>query len=171
MENLEQYNVGETDEVLICHGADEAQPVAASMLHQCERQLDILTHDFEPGIYDNLDCFEALENLVLEARRHARVRILIQRPEMIAQRGHHLLNLGRKLSTYIKMRCPAEQHRHVQQSFLIVDGIATLHRPYQDTHKWAANFKDLAHVSELERNFQMLWEESEDNPYLREVML
>jgi len=171
MENLDDYRLGETDEVLVCHGADESQAVAAALLSQCEQQVFILTHDFEPSIYDNDECLEALENFVLQGRHHVQIRCLIQQPAIVAQHGHRLLTLGRRMSSYIQMRCPAELHRTLAQSFLLVDGVGMLHRQYQDSFKLQANFKDPETVRELMQLFETLWDESEDDPYLRTMHL
>ncbi len=171
MENLDNYRLGETNEALVCHGADESQAVAAALLSQCEQQVLILTHDFEPGIYDNEDCLEAVEDFVLQGRHHVEVRFLIQQPAQVAQRGHRLLALGRRMSSYIHMRCPAELHRTVPQSFLLVDGVGVLHRQYQDSFKLHANFKDPEKVRELVQLFNRLWDAAEDDPYLRTMVL
>ncbi len=171
MENLENYKLGETEEALVCHGADESQAVAVAMLRQCERQVLILTQDFEPSVYDNDDCLEALEDVVLEGRHHVQVRILIQQAALVAQRGHRLLTLGRRMNSYIEMRCLAESSPTLQQSFLLVDGIGLLHRPYQDSFKYFAHFKDALSVKELRQEFDSVWEESTDDPYLRTLML
>ncbi len=171
LENLEQYRIGESDALLVCQGAQESQAAASALLRQCERQVLILTHDFEPGIYDNQECLEALEDLVLQGRQHVQVRFLIQQPALVAQRGHALLRLGRRMSSYIQMRCPAEQFRSLPHSFLLVDGVALLHRPYQDSFKLRANFKDPEAVRELTLEFEMLWHEAQEDPYLRTLVL
>lgn len=171
MENLENYILGETDEDLVCHGADESQAVACALLSQCEQQVLILTHDFEPGIYDNEECLEALEDFVLQGRHHVQVRFLIQQPAQVAQRGHRLLKLGRRMSSYIQMRCPAELYRSLPQSFLLVDGVGLLHRQYQDSFKLHASFKHPEAVRELMQVFEMLWDEADDDAYLRTMLL
>lgn len=171
MSSFENYILGETDELLVETDPEEHQHILHALIRQTSRQLDILTHDFDPMLYDNEESFEIFEELALNGGRHLKIRILIQEPQQVALKGHCLLTLGRRLSSIFVMRRPAEIHRTFQETFLIVDRSGFWQRPYRDNFKAFSNFHDSTSVRELRKTFDNLWNESEDDPYLRSVFI
>lgn len=168
---FENYLLGETEELLLCTDPEEHQAILQSLVRQTTRYLDILTYDFDPTFYDNEEIFEIFEELALMGGRHVQIRILIQEPQQVALRGHRLLKLGRRLPSVFSMRRPAETHRTFPETFLIADRNGFWHRPYQDSFKAFNNFHDGINARELHKIFEMLWNESEDDPYLRTFVL
>jgi hypothetical protein len=166
MENLDQYRLGESKESLLCIGAEESQAVALALIQQADRFVDIFTHDLEPAMYDTDECHDALLE-VARRGRFSRVRILIQEPVKVARRGHRLLELGRRLSSSIQMLRASERFQAISNSFLIVDKIGLLQRPYRDSYKAIANFSDPVLAKELSGQFENIWNEAEPDPYLR----
>lgn len=162
--------LGETNELLRCAGADEQFEVIVAMLAQAEREVDLLSYRFDPEVYDNEACFEAFEDLALRSR-YSRIRILLHQPAEAVRGGHRVINLGRRLSSYFQFRRPAEHHRHLPQSFLIVDKIGIVQQPYQDSRRATANFCDAPGARILGDHFQRLWDEAEEDPYLRYLSL
>jgi|JFJP01.1.fsa_nt_gi hypothetical protein len=171
MLSFNNYILGETEELLLCTDPEEHQAILHSLIRQTTRQLDILTYDFDPSFYDNEESFELFEELALNGGRHLKIRILIQEPQQVALRGHRLLKLGRRLSSVFSMRRPAETHRTFPETFLIADINGFWHRPYRDSFKAFSNFYDGINTRELHKTFEMLWNESEDDPYLRTFVL
>lgn len=170
MENLADYQLGETDSPLICIGAEENKKVTVALIQQAERTIDILSHDLEPAIYDNEVCYEAMLEFILRSR-YTKVRILIHEPQKTSQRGHRLLELGMRLSSSVYMRKPALHYAHITETFLIADNIGVLHRAYTDSYKATAGFNDLVQANRLSRLFNTIWEESEHDANLRRLML
>ncbi|MEY3220266.1 MAG: hypothetical protein RIT27_1623 [Pseudomonadota bacterium] len=171
MSNFEQYVLGETEELLLCTDPDEHRAILQSLIRQTTRQLDILTHDFDPAFYNNEQTLAIFEELALIGGRHLQIRLLIQEPQQVALRGHCILTLGRRLSSVFVMRRPAETHRTFPETFLIADINGFWHRPYRDSFKAFSNFHDGVSARELRKTFEMLWNESEDDPYLRMLHL
>jgi hypothetical protein len=171
MLSFENYILGETQELLLCTDPEEHQAILQSLVRQTTHHLDILTYDFDPAFYDNEESLEIFEELALNGGHHVQIRILIQEPQQVALKGHRLLKLGRRLSSTFVMRRPAETHRTFPETFLIADVSGFWHRPYRDSFKAFGNFHDGVNARELLKTFEMLWNESEDDPYLRTFIL
>ncbi|MDM8546987.1 DUF7931 domain-containing protein [Candidatus Venteria ishoeyi] len=170
MDTLQEHHLGETPLPIMCDDPDQGPQIAAHMIGQTEHYLDILSYDFEPFLYHNELCFEAFETLALSSR-HSRIRVLIYEPRQVAQRGHSILTLGQRLSSRFQFRRPAELTQRYPDSFLIADNIGIIHRPYQDSRNFSANFQDGELARELGSRFQRLWDEAEDDPWLRRLVL
>jgi hypothetical protein len=169
MDNLTNYILGETDEVLICIG-EEIQQVTSAMIRQTDRHLDILSRDFDPAVYDNPECFEAFEELALRSR-HSQIRILLHEPQQVAHHGHCILELGKRLRSYFHFRKPSEKYHGLTDTFMIADHLGVIHRPYPDSLKAMANFKDSVQAKQLTRLFDEIWKESEPDPYTRDFII
>lgn len=164
LNHLDRYVLGETAEEFFCVTEEENQQVAVSMIRQAEMQLDILSRDLEPLIYDNEECYEVIEELALRSR-YSRIRILLHDPQKVSRRGHLILSLGKRLGgSLIQFRRIAEVHRPVSDTFMIVDGIGLMHRPHTDTLAATVNFKDRPQAKQLLQLFEQLWKEGEIDP-------
>lgn len=164
LDSLPNYLLGQTNELLTCTGDEENRLVTIAMLMQAERHIDILSSDLEPRIYNNQECADALEHLALLSR-HSRIRILLRQPRQIAERGHHILTLGRHLNSVFKFRKLSEKHQSFEECFLIADESGLIHYPYPDSLKSFVNFNDVLLVKKFSSVFNELWEEAEPDPY------
>ncbi len=169
-DNFSHCILGEHDEMIPCIGEEQHQQAISQLVAQAERHVDILTHNFTPEIYDNPLCFEVFEALALRSR-HSRIRILIQQPKQVAQRGHSLLSLAQRVSSSFILRHPTLQHRTIEESFLIVDGLGFMHCPYRDALKSEVNFKDAYTAKSLQQLFNTVWQASEQDAYLNQGIL
>ena len=154
--NIDNYILGETDEEFICIDEEHNQIVAIAMIKQAEFHLDILSRDFDPDIYDNEECVEVIEDLALLSK-HSRIRILLHDTRKIAQRGHLMFNLGRRLGGLIQFRSVAEVYKHIPDNFMLVDGIGLMHRPHTDTLAATVNFKDRPTTKQLLQIFNKIF--------------
>ncbi len=170
LEKISEYRLGETEEFLTCIGTEEAHAVVLNLLTQTERTLDILSHEFDPDIYDQVDCYEAFESLALNGG-HTKIRILLQEPQLIVRRGHSVVEMAKRLPSRFELRRPHKTHRFLPDGLLIVDNLGYMHRPYPDAMKFFANFKDPLRVRELKELFDEIWNEAGYDPNLRNLMI
>ncbi|MDM8566261.1 hypothetical protein QUF74_11510 [Candidatus Halobeggiatoa sp. HSG11] len=170
VENIEQYKLGETDEEFVCISEEHNQIVAVAMIKQAEFHLDILSQDFDPDVYDNQECFDVIEDLALRSR-YSRIRILLHNTKKVSQRGHLIFYLGKRLGSLIQFRSIAEIHKHIPDTFMLVDGIGIMHRPHTDTLAATINFKDRPKTKKLLQLFNKIWEDSEPDPESRYVVI
>jgi hypothetical protein len=153
----------------VCYGEEACLNAVMALMAQADRQVDILTLDFEPAIYDQAECVEMFETLALRSR-HSRVRILVQNPQVIVRQGHRLLNLALRLDSVFQLRC-LSKNQSVAHSCLLVDGVAYWHRAYQDSWKAFAHTAAPQATRALTTTFNQLWHEANRSPYLRQLQL
>jgi len=163
--------LGQSDETRLCRSAEEIRMMALAMFEQAQCQIDIFTQDFEPHIYNHPEIHDALEAFVLRNTRHSRIRVLICQPWEIAHASHQIITLGKSLSSYFFFRCPTETAPRLNENFLIVDGIATIHRPFLDSYTAYAHFANGVLARQLSVQFTELWELAEENPNFRYLAL
>lgn len=165
-----QLILGETDLEFVCFGEEDNRKIALLMLEQAESKIDILSRYLDPAIYDTQECFDTIESLVLN-NRHAGVRILVHEPKIIAQRGHFLIHLMRRLGSLVQCRGVPEQYKSTQETFLIVDNIGIMHRPSTSSITANVNFKNHPAAKNLTALFEKIWHNSEPTPYTREIII
>ena len=159
---IDRFILGETNEEFLASEIEHNQQATLAMITQAQLHLDILSRDFDPDIYDNPTCCEAIEQLALRSR-YSQIRILLHNPKKAAQRGHQVIYLGQRLGSLIQFRQLAEIYQSIQETFLLADGIGLIYRPYADSLSATINFKDRPKVKELLLLFDKLWQESEPN--------
>lgn len=169
-DNETKLILGETDLEFVCFGEEDNRKITLLMLEQAETKIDILSRYLDPPIYDTQECFDAIESLVLH-NRHAVVRILVHEPKIIAQRGHFLIHLMRKLGSLVHCRGVPEQYKSTQETFLIVDNIGVMHRPSVSSVTAQVNFKNHPAAKKLTALFDKIWHNSEPTPYAREIII
>jgi len=170
MEEKDEFILGETDKELFCISEEDNQQMAVLMIQQTELYLDILSRDFDPDVYDNPECCEAIEDLALRSR-YSRIRILLHNTKQISQRGHLVFNLGKRLGSLIQFRSMAKNHKHIPDTFLIADGIGIMHRSSPNTLAATVNFKNRPQAKELLAMFDKLWENAEPDPETRSMVI
>jgi len=169
-EEAPKFILGETEQEFVCFGDEDNCKIALLMMQQAEFKIDILSRYLDPTVYDNTDCCDAIETLVLH-NRHAAVRILIHEPKIIAQRGHDLIYLVRKLGSLISCRSVPEQYKATPDTFLIVDSLGIMHRPSVNTITSNVSFKNHPTAKKLTALFDKIWHNSEPTPYTREMII
>lgn len=111
----------------------EMREAATAICATATRKLSIFTRDLEPGIYDDPDYLEVVKKLVL-SRRFARVRVLIADPTRAIKNGNRLVNMGRRLNSFIEFRNVHEDYRDHPEAFCIADDHAIVYR--LDAARW-----------------------------------
>jgi hypothetical protein len=165
-----KYILGETNDEFVCVTEIDNRQIAVAMIGQIELHLDILSRDFDPDVYDNQACCDAIENLALRSR-HSRIRILLHDTKIASQRGHQIVYLGKRLGSLMQFRSLAEADKPLTETFLIADGIGLMHRPSPNTLAATVNFKDGQTAKELSKLFDELWENAMPEPEARYMVL
>jgi len=159
---VEKYILGETNKEFVC--IEDNQQITVSMIEQTTLHLDILSRDFEPDVYDNQTCCDAIEDLALRSR-HSRIRILLDNTKIASQRGHLILQLGKRLGSLMQFRSVGE----VPETFMIADRIGIMHRSSPNTLAATVNFKDGQTAKKLSKLFDELWENATPEPEARYI--
>jgi hypothetical protein len=166
--DLDSLRLGEVArEIRLVTRADN-QRVAAALVGQAVRSLEIFSRDLEAEIYDQPDFIAGIRALALNSR-HARIRILLQDASRVARDGHRLLEIARRLSSYIEIRRPSHEYREYNEAFMLVDGTGLIHRHNADRHEGSASFRQPLRARELGNFFEEVWQRSSPHPDLQRL--
>ena len=168
--DTESCVVGETPDDYALATRDDNRRAAALLATRTRRQLELFTPDLEPALYDQTDFVEALARLVVDNPR-ARIRILAKDLERILREGHRLVELGRRLSSYVEIRRVHEDYRDDNQSFLLTDDYGLLHRRFAARFEGSLSCKAPLEVRRLRALFNEIWDCSEPDANLRRLHL
>lgn len=152
--------LGQDSEELVLTRYSELREVACAMVDQARATVEIISRDLDPPIYDNDRFADALRRLITEDPRRASVRILVQQPQIAAQRGSRLIELAQRLPSFIALCVPGEPHRDFNRALLLVDRVGYVHRDQADQTEAKASFAAPAQANDLGRQFDEIWEQS-----------
>lgn len=124
-----------------------------------ERGLALFSHGLEPALYDQLDFTDAVTRLVL-AHRYARVRILLIDPSFLVQESHRLVELGRRLVSFVELRRVHREHRAREDGFLVADDHSVLHLKQATHHQGELVLNDRHLARKLLHEFDEIWARS-----------
>jgi len=136
------------------------------MARQATHSIDIVSRHLDPKMYDNSDFCEAVRQLIVGSRR-ARVRVLLRHVDATIKRGHRLLTLSQRVSSFIEMRVPAKEFDEYNAAFLIVDTAGVIYRTNSDRFEGTANFNDPRAARDLSHQFEEMWQTASPDANLR----
>lgn len=140
------------------------------MSSQAKFRLDIVSRDLEPAVFDNENYYNAVKQLARRSSK-SKIRILIQNSEHIIKYGHCLIELSRRLSSYIDIRLQGEDFREFNEAWLIADDCGWIRRPLADRFKGECHFNSPREVQERSKQFSLMWDKSVGDPNLRRLHL
>lgn len=166
LQDLERLVLGQTEEPLEIETSTDSREAALAMIRQTQRSLTIFSRDLDGKIFDTADLVGAVKDLVLKSQ-HSRVRIITRDISRILSRGHRLVDLYRRLPTYMDIRLPAKEHDSYNSAFVVSDRTGVLFRVHADRYQGTVNFNDHKTAGDLSNLFDDMWEAGSDHPYLR----
>ncbi len=169
MHEFANHRLGETSEDGIkVTTREENAEAALELVKQTKQKLAIISHELDPLVYDQLDFLDALRKLVTN-NRYVDVRIIVFEPELIVRKGHKLLDLAGKVSSFIEMRKVSSKYKSFNESVLIADEIGYLYRESIERYKGKVNFNSKRESKHLLDVFDNMWETAKPDPNLRRM--
>ena len=156
MDGLDNFQLGETDELVHVTSSDDCQALSHALASQAKRSLAIFSYDLEPSIYNSVAFYEAARN-VIGKDPNAMIRILVYDISRTIIRGHRLLDLGQRLSSRVQIRKLPRKYHH---AFLIADDVGVLDRRRAERYEATANFNAPGWANNLLHFFDGAWEQS-----------
>ncbi|HAC35225.1 MAG TPA: hypothetical protein DCF45_11965 [Gammaproteobacteria bacterium] len=150
----------DTDSFVLTRYSEYVTHVAA-MVNQSTRRICIFSQDFDAAILDQETIVTAFSRFIRTHGRVAQVHILVQRPETAIRQGHRLVELARRLPTFVHIHRPADQHRNFADAFITFDNSGYLSRELGDRPEGTGCYADSLRTVELVRKFDELWAMSE----------
>ena len=170
MPELNEHELGVSDNLLKLESCEENREVALSMAQQARQSIEIISRLLDPSIYNTTEFIDAIRNFVT-GNRNAQLRIIVFDPDTIVRNGHRLVELAGTLSSFIELRRAAFEHDLYSQSLLVVDGTAYLHRINTERYDATACFNDRRQSRFYQKEFNNMWETAKPDPNLRRMSL
>lgn len=146
----------------------EFRDAIVELANSATLHLSIVSHVFEREVYGTPEFVAAVQALATR-HRMARIRILIHSPEWAARSGHRLVELSRRLTSFIELRQLHEQDKQLVGEVLIADEKALLYRESPDDLA-ARYWPDSPHEARpWLRRFEGLWNGGEPVQALRQL--
>jgi len=168
--DLPKQVLGETRGYIDLKGREDNKQAAIHMVKQGQRSLNLFTPNLDPRVFDNDEFIDAVKNIALNNPR-SKVNILILDPSEVVSRGHRIVELARRISSYVFIhRAASEDHDHVD-TFMVVDDVGIIRRAHNDRFEGLAEFNNPAEARLLLKTFNDAWERSQPEPELRRLHL
>ncbi len=170
MHDIEDYRLGETDRILQLENRDENILVTNHMAKQCQRSLNIISRTLDPVVFDTKEFADAVKYLA-SRHRHARIQIIVFDPDIVVKRGHRLLGLSGRLSSFIELRKAHYSLDDYNECLLLADATGYVHRKNGERYESTSNFKDHRNSTYLLKQFTNIWEMAAPYPDFRKMTL
>lgn len=168
IENLADYRLGEHDVDLLVDTSGDCRDIALALAQQAARSLHILSASLDPPLYNNSAFADAVRT-VATAHPNNRVKILVRDPDTLIKTGHRLVDLARRLSSYVEVRKLSEDYGAHREAFLVADGRGLLHRVKGARYDGVANFNAPSRGAELVDLFDEIWQRSQQFREFRQL--
>ncbi len=170
MYDIGDYRLGETDKLLQLETRADNSLAANHMAKQCRRTLNIISRKLDPVVFDTAEFADAVKYLALRHRR-AKIQIIVFETDTIVKRGHSLLELAGKLSSFIELRKAHYSFDAYNECLMVADATGYIHRNNGARYEGTSNFKDRRQSRILLKQFEDMWELATPDPDLRKMIL
>ncbi|HEY0635459.1 MAG TPA: hypothetical protein VGE00_08755 [Gammaproteobacteria bacterium] len=162
------YLLGITSGNIALRTIEQNRTTALALAQQAHHYLQIATRDMDALLYDNEPFIDALTAL---ARRHAKshIDILVWDSTAAVKQGHRLINLAQRLSSYVQIRKPSDEHAKYTEAFLVADGVGYMSRNLAERYEGIASFHAPLQARNLSQLFTTMWEKSLPDSQLRRL--
>ncbi|GAB6044126.1 DUF7931 domain-containing protein [Endothiovibrio diazotrophicus] len=168
MARFDEYTIGEDSGPLRLARREENAAAAARLATAARRSLHLFTRDLDPHLYNRPEFLDEVRRLALGGRR-ARVEVLVLDSRRAVLDGHRLIELGRRLSSFIELRKLHGDYGERLETFLIADERGLLYRRQADLFEGKVDFNAPAEAAQLLRLFSEAWSKSHPDPELRHL--
>jgi len=149
---------------------DEVKIINIALTQQASRNIDIISRNFDPGVFNNSDFIEAIKQLSISSK-FTKIRILIKDSEPMTKNGHRIIDLIQQLTSSIEVRQISEEYKSYSEAFSVYDGKGVIYLRYADRYDGFANFDRPRLATELTNFFNEVWEHSEPDMGLRRLYI
>lgn len=141
---------------------------AQDLIQQTEQDLRILSVQLDPDVFDNTEITDCISALARKSR-YTQIRLLVLESRQLSARGHRLLNLHRRLSSKIALRCSNTPAHDIKESLIIADQSAFIAQSIRDPDKCWGNYNNKPVAQSYIEYFDQLWEHATEDKNLRQL--
>ncbi|HEX5340107.1 MAG TPA: acyltransferase [Gammaproteobacteria bacterium] len=150
--------------------ADDCRSAALDLLKVTRRTLALFSRDLEPSIFGNVEFVTALQRLALRSR-FTHIRIVVIDPSAAIRDGHRLVELARRLSSFIEFRRPGPDHANLSETFLVTDESGILYRPLASRYEGFVDTDNGLEARKYLKQFAEIWSQAEPEQEFRRLGL
>lgn len=143
---------------------------ALALLEQTRRRARLFTHDLESRLYDRNEILDAISRVARQSR-FARVEVLVFDPRPAIRDGHRLIELARRLSSFIELRQVHDDYQQDPTAFALFDDRGLLYRSQHALLNGFADYNAPNACQEKHKYFQEVWEKSSPVQEFRRLYL
>ncbi len=147
------------DSAAVLQGSAALLTAALECIGKAQREIALFSYALDARVFGDEAFVEQLQVFVLSHER-ARVRILVNRPELALRNAPRLIELARRASSRIHCRQLSPERQSLIEEYLLSDERAVLYRDRHD--QLQAQWHPQAPLQARRRlkDFNPLWEES-----------
>ena len=149
---------------------EDAIVAALAVISSARRELAIYTRDLDLALFGGAEALDALKALAIRGRG-ARIRILVQEPQIAALDGHRLIPLAQRLTSVFELRTPVEDDRQYAGAFLVSDALSYYARALGSRFEGETSPRGPGRASQLREYFDGVWERAAPCEELRQLSL
>lgn len=148
--------------------AEDINLVAAHMLSQTKRTFYIVARDLDRKIFDQDNISKTLFELARYSR-NSDIRILVHDTTDAVRNGHSVIELARRLSSYVEVRLLGDDHKRFNEAFIVADKRGYIYQGMANRYDAIAEHHNPRMAQELENTFLDLWNHAEPDPNFRQL--
>jgi hypothetical protein len=167
---LAHFTLGESEDFIRLEGIEDFCKAERLLISQAKREVFILTPDLEPERFNEPEFASALSAFVRRSR-FTDLRILVADPAIAIRWGHHVVTLGRRLTSNLKIRQLTGDDARRPEAWMVVDDIGMLRRDGHEGFSGVMNPKAIPHAQKARRDFIDMWERSSEIKDFRQLHL
>lgn len=164
------HTLGETEQLLEVELRDDLQQLILSMSRQARQRILIFSHALDHHLFDSDELYEAIKTLAI-AHQRSYIKIIVQDPHPMSQKGHRLLRLAQRLTSHITLKITAKEHQDRLENFIIFDDRAYIMQNSPERFEASGNFYEPLKARQLEEQYTELWERGEIDSSLRRLSI
>ena len=168
-QRIENSHIGDNVKLKL-NNAEDNRLASISIAQQARHSIDIISRDLDQKIYDNEAFKDAMKNLATGSTK-AKIRILIHDCDTVVKKGHRLVELARRLTSFIDIRVQGKRFNEFNEAWLIVDSKAWIRRPLSDKYDADVDYSAARKLKETHETFNAMWNEASQDPNLRRLSL
>ena len=158
-----------------CESIQSSEPSDSRIALQrlCSQARDIVRISspyLNPSLFDNEELRTALSELARHSR-YTEVRILVSHSKAIAEGGHRLLHLSRRLSTSVAMRQLVLPDQELQAEYVLADDCGVIQLAANEHDPASIHFCNRVRNKTLTEQFDHLWHKSHPATELRTLIV
>jgi len=138
---------------------------------QARHRLSIFSLDGDPALLGRLEFATEVQRVALSGRG-ALVRLLLRDTRRMARDGHRLLELSRRLPSFVEIRqVDVDESGLDDDAFVLDDSGGWYWQPRPDSTHAEASLHDPGRAAELSTRFEHHWQRAQPDPALRRLGL